>query len=336
MKRSKRNCIDRRSGITLVEILVALAIVLVLLAIAFPGIQMVREASRRTACTNNVRQLVLGTLSYESTRQVYPIGVHTPRGISFNDTRELFNWAVDIAEYVDAGEETSGWLAKDGSTIVDVMALQGDEAMTRLKTMRSWLRCPSDSNAPELNDIRSASTQLGDMVTTNYVAANNVGICHALRNSVTRKAPNGMFHGIESETEASLKDGTSHTVMYSERIFGSFRAGQPSAGAGLQFGCRGVGNALDPSMPGFQDCSFSAAGGVNRFETTNEHMPRHGVSSGHSGGVVVGMADGAVRFVDSKVESFYNSNATIQRPGDPAQYGVWERMIAINDGQATE
>ena len=56
----------RFAGYSLLELIVAIAIVTVLMAILLPAIQAVRESSRRTACNNHLRQMSLGILQHES------------------------------------------------------------------------------------------------------------------------------------------------------------------------------------------------------------------------------------------------------------------------------
>ena len=62
---------------TLIELLVVIAIIGILVSLTLPAIQMVRESARRTACANNVRQLALGLMNFESSHQQLPIGLRS-------------------------------------------------------------------------------------------------------------------------------------------------------------------------------------------------------------------------------------------------------------------
>ena len=61
-------------GFTLVELLVVIAIIGILVALLLPAIQAAREAARRTQCLNNLKQMGLAILNYESSRKCYPRG----------------------------------------------------------------------------------------------------------------------------------------------------------------------------------------------------------------------------------------------------------------------
>ena len=66
---------SRHRGLTIIEILVTLSIVILLVGIALPVINRVREQSRRAVDLSNLRQLVGACITYsQSNDDIYPIG----------------------------------------------------------------------------------------------------------------------------------------------------------------------------------------------------------------------------------------------------------------------
>lgn len=136
---------QRRQGFTLVELLVVIAIIGVLVSLLLPAVQQAREAARRISCTNNLKQLTLGSLNYESAKKQLPrSGLVGRKYEEFGTERyEVFDqhsgpmlsWVVQLLPYI---EQQNLFDRFDLSQ--NVLNQAGDPQATVVKS----LLCPSD------------------------------------------------------------------------------------------------------------------------------------------------------------------------------------------------
>ena len=80
MNRFDASARNARAGFTLIELLVVIAIIAILIALLLPAVQMAREAARRTACKNNLKQMGLALHNFESTYDRFPSAGQAKRG----------------------------------------------------------------------------------------------------------------------------------------------------------------------------------------------------------------------------------------------------------------
>ena len=93
----------RNRGFTLLELLVALAVIVVLISLLLPAVQQAREAARRGQCRNNLTQIGIALNNYRMAHGVLPPGtqndtgpIHSKEGGGYH-----MGWLTQILPYIE-------------------------------------------------------------------------------------------------------------------------------------------------------------------------------------------------------------------------------------------
>lgn len=108
--------VRRRNGFTLVELLTVIAVISVLIGLLLPAVQKAREAANRSKCANNLRQLGIAALNFESAHGGLPRGgEHIVQ--NYNDGASVQNYKSQdlqspltlILPYIEQGQLAEGY-----------------------------------------------------------------------------------------------------------------------------------------------------------------------------------------------------------------------------------
>jgi len=333
-------------GFTLVELLVVIAIIGVLVALLLPAVQAAREAARRSQCINNLRQLGVAAINYESSRKMFPIGRRSGTTVNAQGQSVTIKQWGHLAHILPYAEQSSV------HGLIDFTESSG-ESPARLVQV-SFFLCPTDFREDRMNvPICSSGGEWADAGRTNYHGngGSDTGQSKTISGVVVEQN-NGIFVTNLAVRMKHITDGASHTALYSESIRGDgdneqiehpgdwFRISgtnqtadvvyakcsglnPPTGTGGSQFSCRGRNwvhgdytttryNHVMP--PNGISCSQTSAGNVNAIPI-NEDGGATTASSSHSGGVNLACADGSTHFVSDGVDRLV-WNALGSRDGD--------------------
>ena len=212
----------KNRGFTLVELLVVIAIIGILIGMLLPAVQAVREAARRTACQNNMRQMGLGILNYES-----GIGKLPPSGYtdSFSRTNQLdFSWIIHILPFAEANNMfdaldfdvvTPSNQGGRGFHTVNFAALQNSPLPMIVCPSSDMEQVDSDNSTEGI--VRSFYTGIhgatrdengdGEIDDADADVSGSLGLIF----------DNGAFERNTQLSLAALADGTSNTMMIGEQ-----------------------------------------------------------------------------------------------------------------------
>ena len=94
----RRTMHARPTAFTLVELLVVIAIIATLIGLLLPAVQTAREAARRSACSNNLKQIGVGCLTYESAKRMVPPSIAKKSTSGSFQKRGLFTMILPYME----------------------------------------------------------------------------------------------------------------------------------------------------------------------------------------------------------------------------------------------
>ena len=205
-----------RCGFTLVELLVVIAIIGILVGMLFPAIQMVREAARRTSCSNNMRQLVLAAHNFESARQRFPTGSESKEFPGDpNHPHNFYRWSV-LAHLTPYLEQSNAYNTLDLTIPLfapPTFNVDPQNAIAAGLLVPTFL-CPSDQGRAISNGY--GVTNLGP---TNYAGCTGTGINGGT--PFQDEGVDGTFFVNSRTRMAEFRDGTSQTIVFSESTLGT-------------------------------------------------------------------------------------------------------------------
>ncbi len=225
---------DRYSAFTLVELLVVIAIIGVLIALLLPAVQAAREAARRMQCSNNLKQLGLACHNYHSTHDALVSAVGQFIGPAASATKsERWSGFVFLLPYMEQAATYDAF-----NTVVQLADANSSPNKLRDtdpgKASINAFMCPSDgNNNPQMSWADAAGSgatagatnyrmSLGDSpFSWNCQATSAQGNTDYVNIAWQR----GAFGYRTWRNFSFFSDGTSNTVMFSERALGPQRDG---------------------------------------------------------------------------------------------------------------
>jgi prepilin-type N-terminal cleavage/methylation domain-containing protein/prepilin-type processing-associated H-X9-DG protein len=291
----------RRTGFTLVELLVVIAIIGVLISLLLPAVQKVREAANRMKCTNNLKQLALGTHNYHDTRGQFPGGDYLFHVAAMPPTQG-YTLFVSLLPFIEQDNVYNEWNFTNPR-------LNGQSTTAPAATVLSVLVCPSDVfaqnpyPAPKPPGTYWAITSYGGNAGSQaYPVASGDGIFFAVGPaSVPLRKPLRIV---------DVYDGLSNTLFFGERFHldYNFDALVAAGSGGASDVIEGYGWWGSFGTGAITDVTESAAAPVNYRVPASPSDPTAAVNlrinawgSGHIGGANFALGDGSVRFVSDSI-----------------------------------
>jgi prepilin-type N-terminal cleavage/methylation domain-containing protein/prepilin-type processing-associated H-X9-DG protein len=358
-------------GFTLVELLVVIAIIGILVGLLLPAVQAAREAARRMQCSNNLKQIALGCLNYESAYKRLPARQTGSGTIAQFQQRYALNATYSILPYCEQGPlyESLNQFQREPWTNAAIPGTTFQPYLQRIP----FLECPSDAGEEEpTNPARTRGLTSYAYCTGDDYAASQTYTPAEERNNPAQallKVPirhRGIFGRGDYTRLSEITDGTSNTLFVSERSRphtpnskGAVYLIAGDVASFVPLTCRPVWNGrmyVDGSQiftadthPGYRALAGNAFfAGFTTILPPNSAVCMIGMgaasphwfpgiwspTSEHTGGVQAAFADGSVRFISDTIDS---GNLGVVAPtvnsGGMSPYGVWGALGTKSGGE---
>jgi prepilin-type N-terminal cleavage/methylation domain-containing protein/prepilin-type processing-associated H-X9-DG protein len=337
MNRYSRPTSSQRHGFTLVELLVVVAIIGVLIGLLLPAVQAARESSRRSVCSNNLKQIALGLHGHHDARQRLPATVFKD-AVTIAQTSSgadgAWGWQVFTLPYMEFADlaitlnPNAGWPLNLGGA-----RREAAEALIPSFICPSCLVAPQDTatairTANGWGQFRSSKC--------NYLGNAGAAMSYGGTAANIKRLSLGAIRKIEGVTFSEITDGLSKTFLIGEA------------------GGKATSTTSDPRMPGVWVAEYNGAeGGLGLWRHTSFKVnsgDTRAFGSYHPGGAHFAMCDGAVRFIRDEIQhnpgnTIYSNNAANSTPptdevtGGITQatlsgLGVYQKLSTRSDGNA--
>jgi prepilin-type N-terminal cleavage/methylation domain-containing protein/prepilin-type processing-associated H-X9-DG protein len=271
-----------RTGFTLVELLVVIAIIGTLMGLLLPAVQSAREAGRRNTCSNNINQMGKATIAYEGQNSMLP------------------GWRNKSPNPANTDSVNGVFAAAPSWPVMILPNLERRDIYQMYESLAAAVITASPPSA--LLSIYTCPTTPPDTVDQAWLAyAANVGTAGLGTTFAQQKCDGALVNATVTRNNLdviSSGDGTSNTVLYSERSGPTVTT--QALWSVMETGAADGTPIFNPLVvPGF---GFPAAGFaekvINNPTDTTMRLP----SSGHPGGVVVGYCDGHTSFLRDAID----------------------------------
>ncbi len=203
----------KRRGITLVEVLVLVVVILGVLAFIASGLPTAREAARRAQCVSNLRMLGIALHNYLDANKHFPQPSQLVEG-----KRKIVGGYSFIAETLPYMEYQAIYDSLPHDESVDPLTSQDPNVVKLRKTILKELTCPSNFNVSRNNDGFSLTNYKAMCATS----AESLRICVNPQLPTpygdSEKHPDGAWAPGKPLRISEFTDGTSHTLLIAETM----------------------------------------------------------------------------------------------------------------------